>query len=141
MQRPAGDPTADVAAHRALRGLGSAVCGPRGTRPQGNRCREYRNIAHLPGCRSPPVEELEAAVADFMAWSSVHDERGEDGLNPDPNQEGPARTKRDDADRAVELRMAEAYQDVLAPAQPVHDDFLCKSARSPGLEVPRGRAG
>ncbi len=45
-------------------------------------------------------------------------ERGEDGLNLDPNQERQAAHRKDESERAVSLRLAETYQRVLVPSQP-----------------------
>ncbi|MCB9390232.1 MAG: ATP-binding protein [Acidimicrobiia bacterium] len=85
---------------------------------RGNAPRDYRNCLVFLAPDNKRLDELEQAVADYLAWSSVDAERGEDGLNLDPNQARQAATKRDDSERAVTLRLAETYQWVLVPTQP-----------------------
>lgn len=110
---------------------------------RGSAAREYRNMLVFLAADHRRLEELETAVADFLAWKSVHGEAGEEGLNLDPNQARQARTKYEDANRAVELRMAETYQHVLVPAQPdplgpIRWDVL-KAEGQGGLAVRAGR--
>ena len=62
------------------------------------------------------VDDLEQAVAEFLAWCEIVDEAGP--LNLDEHQKAQARTRLDDADRTVELRLADAYQCLLVPRQP-----------------------
>lgn len=85
----------------------------RGTAP-----RDHRNCLIFLAADNKRLDELEHAAADYLAWSSVDAERGEDGLNLDPNQARQASTKREDSDRAVALRLAETYQWLLVPTQP-----------------------
>src|SRR5207248_1556768 len=63
------------------------------------------------------LEELERAVADYLAWASVNREAGAEGLNLDPNQTLQAATKKADSDGAVDLRLMETYQWALIPTQ------------------------
>jgi predicted AAA+ superfamily ATPase len=85
----------------------------RGSAPRG-----HRNSLVFLAPDTKRLDELEQAVAEYLAWSSVDAERGEDGLDLDPNQARQAATKRDDSDRAVTIRLAETYQWVLVPTQP-----------------------
>ncbi len=85
---------------------------------RGNAAREFRNMLVFLAPDQRRLDELERGVAEFLAWRSVDDERGADGLNLDPNQARQAATKRADADQTVTLRLAETYQWVLVPTQP-----------------------
>jgi predicted AAA+ superfamily ATPase len=85
----------------------------RGTAP-----RDYRNCLVFLAPDNKRLDELELSVAEFLAWSSVENEKGEDGLNLDPNQARQATTKKADSERAVGLRLSETYQWVLVPTQP-----------------------
>ena len=62
------------------------------------------------------VDDVEQAVAEFLAWSEIVAEAGP--LNLDEHQKAQAQTRLDDADRTVELRLADAYQCLLVPRQP-----------------------
>jgi uncharacterized protein len=85
---------------------------------RGSAAREFRNMLVFLAPDQRRLDELEWGVAEFLAWRSVDEERGADGLNLDPNQARQAATKRADADQAVTLRLAETYQWVLVPTQP-----------------------
>jgi predicted AAA+ superfamily ATPase len=85
---------------------------------RGNAAREFRNMLLFLAPDQRRLDELERGVAEFLAWRSVDEERGADGLNLDPNQARQAATKRTDADQAVTLRLSETYQWVLVPTQP-----------------------
>lgn len=62
------------------------------------------------------LEELERGSAEFLAWKEIEDRRAE--LNLDVFQTNQAQSKRGDADRSVDLRLAETYQWCLVPNQP-----------------------
>ena len=62
------------------------------------------------------LEELERGSAEFLAWKEIEDRRAE--LNLDVFQTNQAQSKRADADRSVDLRLAETYQWCLVPHQP-----------------------
>jgi predicted AAA+ superfamily ATPase len=85
---------------------------------RGNAAREFRNMLLFLAPDQRRLDELERGVAEFLAWRSVDEERGADGLNLDPNQARQATTKRTDADQAVDLRLPETYQWALVPTQP-----------------------
>ena len=61
------------------------------------------------------LEGLEQAPADFLAWSSICDRVNE--LNLDAHQTTQARTRRDQSNDAVALRLVEAYKYVVIPRQ------------------------
>ncbi|MGH9071783.1 MAG: hypothetical protein ACRDX8_11605 [Acidimicrobiales bacterium] len=62
------------------------------------------------------IDDVEQAVADYLAWAQIVGEV--EARNLDPHQEGQARKRLEDADRTVGLRLAEAYQWLLSPHQP-----------------------
>jgi predicted AAA+ superfamily ATPase len=84
----------------------------------GTTPRQYRNCLVFLAADSRRLEELESAAADHLAWSSIHNEAGADGLNLDPAQASQAAVKHTDSDTAVDVRLAETYQWLLVPAQP-----------------------
>jgi predicted AAA+ superfamily ATPase len=83
----------------------------RGTTP-----RIYRNALIFLAADDKRREDLEHGVADFLAWKSIDDEATELGL--DLHQAGQAHARRQDTDRAVDLRIADTYQWLLVPSQP-----------------------
>lgn len=87
---------------------------------RGGTPREFRNVLVFLAADHRRLEDLERGVAEFLAWSSVVDDAGADGLSLDPNQTKQATTKRDESNRTVDLRMAETYQWLLVPAQVDH---------------------
>src|SRR5262249_53165177 len=62
------------------------------------------------------LRELEQAVRQYLAWSSIWDDRVT--LNLDQFQLRQAETKKKHADDAVDLRITEAYHWLLVPGQP-----------------------
>ena len=62
------------------------------------------------------TSDLEQAVAEYLAWADVVQDGA--ALNLDPQQEAQATSRRDDAERTVDLRLADAYQWLLVPRQP-----------------------
>lgn len=82
----------------------------RGTSP-----RHYRNMVIFAACDQRSLEGLEQATADFLAWSSISNRSTE--LNLDAHQTTQARTRRDQSDDAVGLRLVEAYKYALVPRQ------------------------
>ena len=84
----------------------------RGTQP-----REYRNCLIFLAADSQHVEELEAAIADYLAWTWVVREAGATGLNLDPTQAAQSQVKLADADRVVVDCLRQTYQWLLVPEQ------------------------
>ena len=82
---------------------------------RGNSPRQYRNMLVFAACDQRSLEGLEQATADFIAWSSICDRVQE--LNLDAHQTTQAKTRRQQSDDAVGLRLAEAYKYALVPRQ------------------------
>lgn len=83
---------------------------------RGKSARSYRNMLVLLAPDQRRLEELEAGVADHLAWTLIWEER--DRRNLEPRQQDLARTKLDDANRVVDLRLGETYLWALYPSQP-----------------------
>lgn len=97
----------DTAALRAAKGI---------LDERGTAARVYRNMLVVLAPDQRRLEELEAGVADLLAWKLIWDER--ERRNLDPHQQNQARTKLAEADRTVDLRVGETYHWVLFPSQP-----------------------
>lgn len=82
----------------------------RGTSP-----RQYRNMLVFAAADQRSLEGLEQATADYLAWSSIVDRVDE--LNLDAHQTTQARTRRDQSNDAIALRLVEAYKYALIPRQ------------------------
>lgn len=82
----------------------------RGTSP-----RQFRNMLIFAACDQRSLEGLEEAAAEFLAWSSICDRVDE--LNLDAHQTTQAKTRRQQSDDAVSLRLAEAYKHAIVPRQ------------------------
>jgi predicted AAA+ superfamily ATPase len=78
--------------------------------------RDYRNMLVFLAADQRRVEDLGQAAAEFLSWNEIVGEA--EALNLDPHQEGQARTRRDESNRTVDLRLADAYQWLLVPRQP-----------------------
>jgi hypothetical protein len=78
--------------------------------------RDYRNMLVFLAADQRRVDDLEQAVAEYLAWAEIV--RDAAVLNLDPQQGGQAISRRDDAGRTVDLRLADAYQWLLVPRQP-----------------------
>ena len=78
--------------------------------------RLYRNMLVFLAPDLKRLEELERGSAEYLAWKEIEDRKGE--LNLDVFQTNQAESKRGDADRSVDLRLAETYQWCLVPHQP-----------------------
>lgn len=94
----------------AARKEAAAILESRGSSP-----RNYKNTLVFLGPDINRLRELEQAVRQYLAWSSIWDERVP--LNLDQFQTRQAETKRKGADEAVDLRITEAYQWLLVPSQ------------------------
>jgi hypothetical protein len=79
--------------------------------------RDYRNMLVFLAADQRRVGDLEQAAADFKAWSSIAADAGSLGLTHHQEQQVADRCV--DAGRTVGLRLAEAYQWLLVPRQPV----------------------
>jgi len=89
----------------------AAILESRGTSP-----RNYKNTLVFLAGDANRLRELEQAVRQYLAWSSIWEDRVT--LNLDQFQSRQAETKRNGANEAVDLRIAEAYQWLIVPGQP-----------------------
>jgi uncharacterized protein len=78
--------------------------------------RDYRNMLVFLAADQRRTSDLEQAVAEYLAWTEVVQD-GE-ALRLDRYQESQATNRRDDAERTVDLRLADSYQWLLVPHQP-----------------------
>jgi len=83
---------------------------------RGGSPRNYKNTLVFLAGDVNRLRELEQAVRQYLAWSSIWDDR--ETLNLDPFQTRQAETKRTSADEAIDLRITEAYEWLLVPGQP-----------------------
>ncbi len=83
---------------------------------RGSSPRNYKNTLVFLAGDANRLRELEQAVRQFLAWSTIWDDKVT--LNLDQFQSRQAETKRKSANEAVDLRIAEAYQWLLVPGQP-----------------------
>jgi hypothetical protein len=95
----------------AARREAAAILESRGSTP-----RTYKNTLVFLAGDANRIRELEQAVRQLLAWSSIWDDRV--SLNLDQFQTRQADTKKKSADEAVDLRIGEAYQWLLVPGQP-----------------------
>jgi hypothetical protein len=95
----------------AARKEAAAILESRGTSP-----RNYKNTLVFLAGDTNRLRELEQAVKQFLAWSSIWDDRV--SLNLDQFQTRQAETKKKSANEAVDLRIGEAYHWLLVPGQP-----------------------
>jgi len=109
----------------------------------GSAPREHRNCLLFLAADSRRLEELEAAVADHLAWQSIDDEARAAQLNLDTAQAGQAAAKRADSEYTVAVRLAETYQWLLVPTQPSPTDRVewdtVRADGQGGLAVRAGR--
>ena len=82
---------------------------------RGNAPRLYRNSLVFLAADQARVQELEEAVRKYLAWASIVEET--DPLNLAPQQAKQAQNQKDAADKAVDARLPETYQWLLAPTQ------------------------
>lgn len=80
-----------------------------------NAPRLYRTMLVFLAADQRRLEELDRAVATYLAWDDIDGQA--EGLNLDPQQRRQATRKRQDANLAVGLRVAETYQWLLVPVQ------------------------
>ena len=76
-----------------------------------------RNMLVFLAAEKARVPELRQAIRSRLAWRSILDERGEHDLNLPPAEVNQARTRLEEADRTVDLRIGETFSQVLYPVQ------------------------
>lgn len=89
----------------------AAILDSRGASP-----RNFKNTLVFVAGDTNRLRDLEQAVRQFLAWTSIWKEK--EPLNLDEFQRKQASTKKDSSDEAVDLRITEAYQWLLVPGQP-----------------------
>lgn len=82
---------------------------------RGNSPRNYKNTLVFLAADLNRLRELEHAVRQYLAWTSIWDEK--ETLNLDQFQSKQAETKRKNADETVKARIPETYQWMLVPGQ------------------------
>jgi len=84
---------------------------------RGSTPRHYRNTLVFLAADKMRLQDLDEATRKYLAWESILDEKGEKGLNLDPQQVKQAETQKVAADSAVTARLPETYQWLLVPVQ------------------------
>jgi predicted AAA+ superfamily ATPase len=98
-------------AESAARKAAARVLESRGSSP-----RNYKNTLIFLAADTNRLRELEQAVRQYLAWTSIWNDR--ETLNLDQFQTRQAETKRKTADETVEARIPETYQWLIVPGQP-----------------------
>jgi hypothetical protein len=89
----------------------AAILESRGSSP-----RNYKNTLVFLAGDNNRLRELEQAVRQYLAWSSIWNDRVT--LNLDQFQLRQAETKQESSDEVVDARIPETYQWLLVPSQP-----------------------
>ncbi|MBN1382687.1 MAG: DUF499 domain-containing protein [Deltaproteobacteria bacterium] len=89
-----------------------AILELRGTTP-----RHFRNTLVFLAADKVRLQDLDEATRKYLAWESILAEKGEKGLNLDPQQVKQAETQKAAADGAITSRLPETYQWLLVPVQ------------------------
>ena len=82
---------------------------------RGSAPRIYRNALVFLAVDQARLQDLDEAARRFLAWESIVREK--ETLNLDPHQLKQAENQKSDADKAVTVRLPEAYQWLLVPSQ------------------------
>lgn len=82
---------------------------------RGNSPRQYKNMLVFGVADQRALVGLEESAAEFLAWSSICNRVDE--MNLDAHQVNQAKTRMQQTDDAIGLRLAEAYQYALVPRQ------------------------
>jgi len=107
---------------------------------RGNMPRMYRNTLVFLAADKARLQDLTEAVAFFLAWRSILDEK--DKLNLDPHQVRQAEMQLEEAHKTVEARLPETYQWLLVPEQRSKQGPLTWQAiRLTGSDALANRAG
>ncbi len=84
---------------------------------RGSTPRHYRNALVFLAADKIRLQDLDEAARKYLAWESILAEKGEKGLNLDPQQVKQAETQKTAADGAITARLPETYQWLLVPVQ------------------------
>ena len=82
---------------------------------RGSSPRSYKNTLVFLAADATRLREMQQAIRQFLAWTSIWDER--ETLNLDPFQTKQAETKRRGADETVKARVPETYHWLIVPGQ------------------------
>ena len=85
---------------------------------RGAGARVNQNMLVFLAADSVRLPELEQAVREYLAWSSIVEDGEAGRLNLDNFQKGQAKTQRDGADETARTRIPETYCWLLVPEQP-----------------------
>lgn len=87
---------------------------------RGNQPRIYRNALVFLAADRTRLQDLDKAVARYLAWESILRDR--EALNLDPHQARTAEKQRESADTTVKALLPEAFQWLLVPVQRTPQD-------------------
>ena len=76
-----------------------------------------RNMVVFLAADEARVPELRQTVRNRLAWHSIFEDRGEHDLNLTPADASQAKTRQEEADRTIDLQIAETFSRVLYPVQ------------------------
>ena len=93
---------------------------------RGSAPRLYRNTLVFLAADRVRYQDLDEALRQFLAWTSILKDKEE--LNLDPHQTRQAETRRQAADDTVVARLPEAYQWLLTPEQETPQSALAWQA-------------
>ena len=84
---------------------------------RGSSPRLFRNTLVFLAADKTRLQDLDEATRKYLAWESILAEKGERGLNLDPQQVKQAESQKAIADGVVTARLPETYQWLLLPCQ------------------------
>jgi predicted AAA+ superfamily ATPase len=84
---------------------------------RGGAPRLYRNTLIFLAADKTRLQDLDEAARKYLAWESILAEKGERGLNLDPQQVKQAESQKAAAEAVVAARLPETYQWLLVPGQ------------------------
>lgn len=102
--------------HKKGTDSGAVQFAQKATENRGTGHRAYRNMVVFLAADQDRMGELESAVRDYLAWSTVLTQAAE--LDLTGNQKAQAEEKKRQADQTVGSRLLGAYQWALVPEQP-----------------------
>ncbi len=92
-----------------------------------------RNLLVFLAADANRVPELRSAVRSWLAWKSILDEAGAEGLNLTPSEVSQAQTKLTEAEDTIRQRIGETFQHVLTPRQqPGNAEIVWQATRATG---------
>lgn len=105
---------------------------------RGNAPRKYKNSLVFAAADKTRLQELYDAIAKYLAWKSISDDR--ESLNLTPHQVRQVDSQLKNANSTVSVRIPEAYKWVLSPEQDSpHSSIVWNAASLTGQESIAGR--